>query len=115
MNNIYNRQKHLELLKYDQSLKLQGKSFLDEDRDKYAELLKYSVIMFGHIQWENRNQYLRLMEDFVDARITGKQFQTKFFKMFSVIEKMNRIMQADLILLQPNSKAHEFLMLPVET
>jgi hypothetical protein len=41
-------------------------------------------MMVDHLHWKNRDQYLELMEDFIDARINGTQFETKFFKMSRV-------------------------------
>lgn len=55
------------------------------------------------------------IEDFVDAKITGKKFDTKFFEMVNAIEKAFRMMQTDLILLEPNFKTYKFSRLIAET
>jgi hypothetical protein len=40
------------------------------------------------LHWENRYQYLELMEDFSDGRISGEQFKIKFFKVGPLKERL---------------------------
>lgn len=66
--------------------------------------------MVNYLYWKNRNQYLKLMEDFIDKKINGTQFKTKFFKMSREIQKASDMLKKDferLITFQPNSKVYK--------
>lgn len=81
------------------------------NRQKHLEWLKYSQLLSDLIFWENRNQYLQLMEDFVDASINSKKFETKFFEICRTDNKRFRMLEADferLITFQPNFKSRGF-------
>lgn len=79
----YNCQKHLELLKYKHELMQKGKFLSRED---YQQLLHYSGWILEHLHWSNRSNYKKLMNDFLDAKICGRQFDEKFTQMFTKIE-----------------------------
>ena len=42
---------YLELLKYDKSLKKDGTSLREQDREKYLKLLNYSVKLSDYVHW----------------------------------------------------------------
>ena len=104
----YNKAKHFELLKYSQDLDNQGKSLRNENKEKYLELLEYSAMMVTHLYWETRNQYLQLMKEFMDGKITGSTFRLQYLERNRSIEKAADMLEVDLILLEPNEKATEF-------
>lgn len=111
MNQKYNRQIHLELLKYKHSIEKQGKYLPIEDPEKDLALLKYSVIMNSHIHWENSDQYLKLMENFVHERISGSDFENQFLKIYNAVHDVSDLLEENLILLHPNEKADGFYLL----
>lgn len=73
----YNYQKYVELLKYDNLLRKKNKFLKDENKLKYLELKNYSLQINEHLHWSNKEQYLRLIEDFLSFKINGKTFESK--------------------------------------
>jgi len=84
---IYNKKKHLELLKYSQDLDKQGKFLGNEEKEKYLKLLKYSRMMGSYLYMEIKDQYLKLMKEFVDGRIGGSKFRLEFLEKYRSIDK----------------------------
>lgn len=74
----YNVDRYLELLKLEQKLKKENKLLRNEDPSKYLELLDYSVQMIGYGHWCQRNEYLQLINDFVNFLIIS--FLYRLFK-----------------------------------
>ena len=75
------------------------------------ELLHYSAMMVEHINWQNRDQYLDNMQDFFDGRISIQKFEIKFFKIQEAIERADKMMENNLIVLEPDPKSFEFARL----
>ncbi len=44
----------IKLLKYDRSLKKNGTSLREQDREKYLKLLNYSVKLSDHVHWQKK-------------------------------------------------------------
>ena len=72
---------YIKLLEYDKFLKKDGTSLKKQDREKYSKLLNYSVKLSDHIHWQQKDDYLNLMKNFVDLKIDGKQFRSQFDKL----------------------------------
>jgi hypothetical protein len=100
MGYSYNKKKHLELLKYAQEEKL----IYHESKKDYSELREYSTMMANHLHWENRSQYLELIEQFLNGPIKLLNFKKKY----QLINDASERLEADLILLEPNEKAEGF-------
>ena len=88
----YNCGEHIELLNYQQELKKQNKSLRTQDPIKYAKLLKYSSIINEYLHWSQKNEYLQLIKDFLNSKIDGNEFDKKFSKMVTVIEKKSSLL-----------------------
>jgi hypothetical protein len=95
MNN-YNSKKYIELVKYNQYLIKQGTNLEKQNREKYLELVKYSVKLSDHVHWKKRTDYLNLMKDFVNFKISGKEFETQFLNIFQTREKIVKTLINDL-------------------
>lgn len=80
---------YIELLEYDRSLKKDGTSLREQDREKYLKLLNYS-------DWQQKNNYLNLMKSFVDLKIDGKQFVSQFNKLHGSNQEGVKILKTDL-------------------
>ena len=87
---------YIELLEYDRSLKKDGTSLRDQDREKYLKLLNYSVKLSDHVHWQQKNDYLNLMKSFVDLKIDGKQFVSQFNKLHGSNQEAVKILKTDL-------------------
>jgi len=53
-------------LEIDRSLKKNGTSLREQDHKKYLTLLNCSVKLSNHIHWENKKDYLTIMENLVN-------------------------------------------------
>ena len=91
-----NKKKHLDLLKYKQDLETQGKHISHESRKDFLELRKYSIMMTNHLHWKNRNQYLELIEQFLNGPLDLLSFDKKY----PLIDDASSRLQADFILLE---------------
>ena len=87
---------YIKLLHYDRSLKKDGTSLREQDREKYLKLLNCSVKLSDHVHWQQKNDYLNLMKRFVDLKIDGKQFVNQFNKLHLSNQKTVKILKTDL-------------------
>ena len=87
---------YIELLKYDRALKKHKSSLEEQDRNKYLKLLKYSLKLSDHVHWQQKNEYLNLMKNFVDSKIDGKQFVSQFDKLHRSNEAAVKKLETDL-------------------
>jgi len=78
-NQIYNQQKHIQLLKRDQDFKNQGKSFYKESSEESLELSNYNAAVEQHIFWEQRYKVDELMQDFLNRKIDGQESCDRIF------------------------------------
>ena len=107
----YDSNIYIELLRYAQSLKKDGKSLEKEDKEKYSKLLKYAVKISDHVHWQQKSDYLNVMKSFVDLKIDGKQFVSQFRKIHLTNEEAVKMLETDqkqLNTFQPNSKSFGF-------
>ena len=88
----YNCGEHIQLLNYQQELKKQNKSLRTQDPIKYSKLRKYSARISEYLHWSQKNEYLQLIKDFLNYKIDGKEFDKKFSKMVTVIEKKSSLL-----------------------
>ena len=102
---------YLELFQYDQVLKKTGSSLRKHDKGKYLKLLNCLVKLSDHIHYQQKMDYLILMENFVNLKIDGKQFVNQFLKIHRNNEHIVKILKTDihqLENLQLNSKSFGF-------
>lgn len=87
---------YIQLLKYDRSLKKNGTTLREQDREKYLKLLNYSVKLSDHVHWQQKNDYLNIMKNFLNLKIDGKQFVNQFSKLHESNEEAVQILEIDL-------------------
>lgn len=107
----YNCEEYIELLNYQQALKKQNKSLRTQDPIKYSKLRKYSARISEYFHWSQKNEYLQLIKDFLNFKIDGKEFDNKFSKMVTVIEKKSRLLSKnyeELKRIEPSSMSLGF-------
>ena len=88
----YNCVEHIHFLNYQQELKKQNKSLRTQDPIKYSKLLQYSARINEYLHWSQKNEYLQLIKNFLNSKIDGKEFDKKFSKMVTVIEKKSSLL-----------------------
>ena len=87
---------YVELLKYNRSLKKDGTSLREQDQDKYLRLLNYVVKLSDHVHWQQKSDYLNIMQKFVNLKIDGKQFVSQFNKLHGSNQEAVKLLKTDL-------------------
>jgi hypothetical protein len=107
----YNYDRYVELLKYQESLKKQQKSLEQIDSEKFLELLNYSVQIEEYLHWLKKDEYFRIVENFVNFKISGKEFEKQFLNIFEPIENEVKALKQNyekLKSIKPNLAAFNF-------
>ena len=76
--NHFNKDRCLELMTELNKLRQQGKSFQDFDKTKDKELTHYLTLLYDDIFWKSRNEYLEIIENFLNKSIDVDEFIQKF-------------------------------------
>ena len=97
----YNKKRHLELLK-----KREEKSISNTES---KELLNYSAVLDRQLDWETRDQYLQLLEEFIERKIDIGEFLIAFEERGRLNGEVLDILESNLILLEPHQKSLDFL------
>ena len=91
----YTKKRHLELL--------------DQTGDEFnLDLLTHSVILIDHLNWEIRDQYMELLENYKQGKIDNYSFRTKFSKRYQSIEEVSHLLQSNRVLLSPDKNSVDF-------
>jgi hypothetical protein len=109
MNKNFKKEKLYEFLNYDKKLNLE---LLKDSEDLTGELrlkfLHYSAIQFNHLNWEIRDQYLELLDKFIDKKIDSFNFRIAFCERYESIEKVADLLKSNLVLLSPDKNSLNF-------
>ena len=97
----YNKKRHLELLK-----KREEKSISSTE---LKELFNYSAVLDRQLDWETRDQYLQLLEKFIEGKIDIGEFLIAFEERGRLNGEVLDILESNLILLEPHEKSLDFL------
>ena len=95
----YEKKRHLELLNQQETVSS------DESNSK---LLTYSIILIDHLNWEIRDQYLELLDKFMEKKINIFNFRTAFCERYISIEQLADVLKSNRVLLSPSQKSLEF-------
>lgn len=96
MTYTYNKIRHLELLRPFLDFRNQGKDLYTENRDEYLELLHYRGTLEDYTFWKSREQFVLLMENFVNDSIDMEQFQIAFSRFWRETFKAHDAFKIDL-------------------
>lgn len=91
----YNKKQHLEILNQ------QGAEF-------NSKLLTYSIILIDQLNWEIRDQYLELLENYLKEKNDILNFRIRFFERYESIAKVADLLQSNRVLLSPDEKSLDF-------
>lgn len=91
-----NKIRHLELLRRFLNFEKQGKDLYTENRDEYLELLHYRGRLEDHSFWNNREQFVLSMENFIHDSIDIEQFKYAFSRLWRETFEANKAFQMDL-------------------
>ena len=113
----FDKTRYIELLKKEESLKNEGTSLFNENREENLELLSYSVILENKIYYNRKAEYIFLVEEYLreSAGEDGARlFVWEFFKIFKKDNKALKILEKE-ILQQGIQKLVTFQMDPKST
>jgi hypothetical protein len=80
MNDInYNLKRHVELLKREEKVLSQNKSFFKKNRAECLELSKYSAAVSQHISWEDRFEVAWVIQAFLNKEMDNHEFHDSVF------------------------------------
>jgi len=102
----WNKKRRYELLNYDK--KYHRKLLNKQDNESKSKLLSYSIILIDHLNWEIRDQYLELLENYSDEKISTSNFQIRFCERYESIEKVAGILESNRVLLSPDKNSLSF-------
>ena len=109
MNRNFKKEKLYEFLNYDKKLNLE---LLKDSEDLTGELrlkfLHYSAIQFNHLNWEIRDQYLELLENYREEKIDSFNFRIRFCERYESIEKVADLLKSNRVLLSPDKNSLDF-------
>jgi hypothetical protein len=74
INRHYNKDRHRELLDYQEMSRKKGKSLKKEFKEKNSELTDYIIIVYCHLNWEMKDEFLELFKEFLEKNISSFQF-----------------------------------------
>ena len=94
----YNKKSHLELLK-------DSKILTGELRFKF---LHYSAIQFTHLNWEIRDQYLELLENYMEEKSDSFNFRIRFCERYESVQKVAKLLESNRVLLSPDKNSLDF-------
>ena len=77
-----NKIQHLELLKRFLDLESQGKNLYTENRNEFVKLQTYRSIVSDNVFWKSKQQFLLLMENYVNDWIDLKKFEFAFSELW---------------------------------
>ena len=95
----YNKIRHLELLRRFLDSEKQGKNTYDlylENRDEYMELQEYRCTLYHHLFWKKKEQFVLLMENFIQDSIDMEEFETAFSRLWKETMKVYDAFEIDL-------------------
>ena len=95
----YNEKEHSQLLKYSKELAKQGKNLADEDHSKYVQLFHYSVMVYTQLTWEMKDQFLKIVEQFLENKISSFELCRLFKEKLDLNDDLadTKILQMDNI------------------
>ena len=103
----YQKDRHLELLKRSEELKLLS----IEESQEALELSRYSALLQEQLNWETRDHFLRLQEKYLKNKITIGEFCQAFSKRDLLNSEAADMLESNFIFLSPHKKSLDFSML----
>jgi len=101
-----NEKRRYELLNYDKKRHLE---LLNQQGNEFESKLRtYSIILLDHLNWEIRDQYLELLENYIEEKIDGGNFRVAFCERYESIEKVADLLESNRVLLSPDKNSFNF-------
>jgi len=102
----YYKKRYIELLNYDKKHHLE---LLNKQSDEFQSKLRiYSNILLDHLNWEIQDQYLELLENYMEEKIGSFKFRIAFCERYESIEKVTDLLKSNRVLLSPDKNSLYF-------
>lgn len=111
LNKLYQKyyeKRRLEVLNYNKKLHLELLDQHQEGDDYQPKLTSYFIILIDQLHWETRDQYLELITNYLQGKISSFDFRMKFRKRYHSMEKLARLFQLNRVLLSPHKSSSDF-------
>ena len=111
------KERQYELLNYDKKLHIKLLNQQGDEFELNRKLQIYSLILINQLNWEVRDQYLELLENYIKEKITSLNFRTRFSERYESIAKVADLLKSNRVLLSPNKKSMNLgdLLLEIES
>ena len=101
-----NEERRFELLNYEKKRHLE---LLNKKGAEFNPKLRtYSIILIDHLNWEIRDQYLELLDKFINRKIDSFNFRIAFCERYESIEKVANLLESNRVLLSPDKNSLNF-------
>jgi hypothetical protein len=102
----WDKERRYELLNYDKKRHFE---LLNWQGDEFESKLRtYSVILIDHLNWEIRDQYLELLENYMEEKRDSFNFRIRFRERYESIEKVADLLKSNRVLLSPDENSLDF-------
>lgn len=102
----FKKERRYELLNYDKKRHLE---LLNQQADKFkSKLLTYLIILIDHLNWEIRDQYLELLENYMEKKSDSFNFRIRFCERYESIEKVADLLESNRVLFSPDKNSLDF-------
>jgi len=93
-NNInFDKTRYTELLKKEGSLKNEGTSLFNENREENLELLSYGVILENQIHYNRKAEYIFLLKKYLRESAGEDQARLFVWEFFKIFKKDNKALK----------------------
>jgi len=92
---VDNKQELFKLLEYSNELRKNNKSLLKEDPEKFRKLLKFLIIIAENLHLRKKDNYIELMEIFLNNKIDAENFSFYFIAQHDYINQTLSEMEQD--------------------
>ena len=103
---VFNKKRYRELLQYSQELSKKGKSLSDICEFEYFERLLYSAALCKELNWESRDSYAELMNQFLKGKICAGTLHMEFLEIQESQDQVQEALESNLIILSPNPNSY---------
>ena len=102
----FDKKRRYELLNYYKKRHLE---LLNKQGDEFESKLRtYSAILIDHLNWEIRDQYLELLENYREEKIDSCNFRIRFSERYESTGKVADLLELNQIFLSPDKKSLDF-------
>lgn len=114
-----NKTRYFELVAKEKALQAENSSLYDINKSEYSELTSYQTILQQQVFYDNRSQYIDLIQKCIDGEINCYAFQWDFFAIYydhikiyhKLIENLNQAGISSEISFYTDSKIKNFSLL----